>query len=96
MNHFFTLFIQIYEELENLLPEQPDLPVGQHYVLALNCGQLQPQVGHFRLDLSLLLPVLNFVRLDVEQHLFFAQFSEKVSKLLLYLAEKQQMNRVWM
>ena len=34
-----------------LLPEEPDLPVGEHDVPALYCGQLQPQVRHLRLHL---------------------------------------------
>ena len=69
-------------------PEEPDLPVGEHDVLALHGGQLQPQVRHLRLHLPLLLPVLHLVCLDVEQDLLLAQLAEKISKLMFYLAVK--------
>ena len=70
-------------------PEQPDLPVGQHDVLALDGGQLQPEVGHLRLDLPLFLPVLHLVCLNVEKDLLLAQLAEKISKLMFYLAVKE-------
>ena len=71
------------------IPQQSDFPIAEDDALARSVGQLQSQVGDLEVNLPLLLLGLDALWVDVQHHLFFAQFAEQVQELRLHGTENQ-------